>query len=140
MRALLDTCVLSEILRPQGADRVKMRVDAIADDGLFVSAITIGEIAKGVALAEPGKKRERCAQYLASMERDFETRVIPVDAEVAHIWGKMAALHRQEGRALSVPGGLIAACAIRHGLHVMTRNIKDFEGTGAMLINPWEDA
>ena len=140
MRTLLDTCVLSEILRPQGAERVKLRVGAIADDDLFVSAITIGEIAKGVALAEPGQKRERYAQYLASMVRDFENRVIPVDAEVAQIWGKMAALHRQEGRALSVPDGLIAACAVRHGLQVMTSNIKDFEGTGAMLVNPWEDA
>lgn len=140
MRALLDTCILSEVLRPQGAERVKQRVRAIADDDLFVSVITIGEIAQGVALAKPGKKRDRYAQYLLSIERDFEDRVIPVDVGVAQVWGKMAAKHRQKGRVLSVPDGLIAASAIRHGFHVMTRNVKDFEGTGALLVNPWEDA
>ena len=140
MRTLLDTCVISEILRPQGADRVKQRVLAVADEDLFLSVITVGEIAQGVALAEPGKKRDRYTLYLQSMEQDYENRLIPVDAEVAQIWGRLAAERRQAGHALSVPDGLIAATAIRHGFHLMTRNIKDFEGTGAMLVNPWEDA
>ena len=140
MRTLLDTCVISEILRPQGADRVKQRVDAVADEDLFVSVITLGEIAQGVALADPGKKRDHYARYLQSMEQDFDHRVVPVDTETAQIWGKLAGLHRKKGRALSVPDGLIAATTIRHGFHLLTRNIKDFEETGALLVNPWEDA
>lgn len=140
MRTLLDTCVLSELLRPQGSDAVKARVAAIRDDALFVSAITVGEIAQGVALAAPGKNRESYSRFLLTMQQDFEDRILPVDAEVAQIWGTLAAAQRRLGRALSVPDGLIAASAIRHGLHVMTRNVKDFEGTGAMIINPWDDA
>lgn len=81
MRTLLDTCVISEVLRPQGAELVKQRVLAIADEDLFVSAVTVGEIAQGVALVEPGTKRDRYTLYLQSMERDFEDRIIPVDAE-----------------------------------------------------------
>ena len=74
------------------------------------------------------------------MERGFESRLIPVDAEFAQIWGKIAAEHRRAGRALSVPDGLIAASARRHGLQLMTRNVRDLERTGAMLLNRWEES
>lgn len=139
MRMLLDTCVLAEILRPSGSDRVKQRVASVRDVDLYVSVITVGEIAQGIEFAEPGKKRDRYASFLSSMQQDFEDRILPVDVEIAQIWGRLAAAHRRRGRVLSVPDGLIAASAIRHGMSVMTRNVKDFESTGAMLVNPWDE-
>ena len=74
------------------------------------------------------------------LEQDYAERILPVDAETARVWGELTAAAQSGGKAVSVSDGLIAATAIRHGLHVMTRNVSDFRDTGAMLINPWEDA
>jgi len=74
------------------------------------------------------------------LEQDYAERILPVDAETARVWGELTAAARARGKTVSVSDGLIAATALRHGLHVMTRNVSDFIDTGAMLINPWENA
>jgi toxin FitB len=140
VRVLLDTCVISEIVRPQGAQRVKERVAAFRPLDVFVSAITIGEMARGVALLPSGKKKDGYAFALLQLEQDYDTRILPIDTDAARIWGELDAAGKKSGRNPSVTDGLIAATAIRHGLHVVTRNVKDFEGSGALIINPWEHA
>jgi len=72
------------------------------------------------------------------LERDYASRILPLDREAAHIWGELTAAAQKRGKIVASNDGLIAATAHRHGLHVITRNISDFEPTGAMLINPWE--
>ncbi len=140
MRVLLDTCVLSEIRRPDGNRNVRRAVDEIADDDLYVSVVSIGEIAKGIALLEDGRRKRELQSWMQTLERDYADRLLPVDLEAAHMWGELTATAQKSGRVVSAGDGLIAATARRHGLHVMTRNIADFEPTGAMIINPWEDA
>lgn len=72
------------------------------------------------------------------MEREFESRIVPVDADTARLWGEISGSLRRQGRQLAFVDGLIAATAIQHGMHVVTRNVKDFEPTGALIVNPWE--
>jgi predicted nucleic acid-binding protein len=138
VRALLDTCILSEIRKADGNQGVRQAVDGISDDDLFVSVISIGEIAKGIELLENGRRKRTLQSWLQTLERDYASRILLVDPEVAHIWGELTAGAQKRGKIVASNDGLIAATACRHGLHIMTRNIADFEPTGAMLINPWE--
>ena len=138
MRVLLDTCVLSELRKPQGDVGVRQAVERIPDDALFVSVISLGEIAKGIALLAAGRRKRDLQSWLQRLERDYAARLLPVDREAAHIWGELTAAAQKAGTIISASDGLIAATARRHGLHVMTRNVADFAPTGVMLINPWE--
>lgn len=139
MRALLDTCVLSELRKPQADEGVRRAVEEVPDDDLFVSVISIGEIAKGIALLDDSRRKRDLQSWLQTLERDYAARILQVDRETAHIWGELTAAARKTGQIVSASDGLIAATARRHGLHIMTRNVSDFDPTGAMLINPWSD-
>ena len=114
-------------------------MDEIPDDDLFVSVISIGEIAKGIALLDDSRRKRELQRWLQVLERDCAARLLLVDRETAHIWGELTATARKNGKIISASDGLIAATARRHGLHVMTRHVADFESTGTMLINPWTD-
>lgn len=140
MRALLDTCVISEVRRRTGHPRVRAQVEAIRSNDLFLSVITVGELNKGIALLPDGKRKKALGEWLLTLEQEYAARVLPVDTETARIWGELTAAAQGRGKTVSVSDGLIAASAIRHGLHVITRNVNDFRETGAMLLNPWEDA
>jgi len=138
VRALLDTCVLSELNRHGGgAPQVQQAVSEFADEALFVSVVSLGEIVKGVALLDAGARQRDLLTWLNGLESNFADRLLPVDSETARVWGELTARAQQQGRTVHVADGLIAATALRHGLHVMTRNISDFKPTGALLINPW---
>ena len=138
MRVLLDTCVVSEIRRPEGAAPVKHAVTHLSEHDTYLSAITLGELASGIARLAPGRRRRELAAWLDGIEIGFADRVLAVDAEVARLWGELDATARRIGRPVGVQDGLIAATARRHGLHVMTRNVDDFAPTGTLVVNPWE--
>jgi len=138
VRALLDTCVLSELnRRGGGAPRVQKAISEFADEALFVSVVSLGEITKGVALLDAGARQRDLLTWLNGLESNFADRLLPVDSETARVWGDLTARAQKQGCTVHAADGLIAATALRYGLHVMTRNIKDFEQTGALLINPW---
>jgi toxin FitB len=139
VRVLLDTCVLSELRKPQGDVGVRQSVERIPDNDLFVSVISLGEIAKGIALLADVRRKRDLQSWLQMLERDYAARILPVDREAAHIWGELTASAQKDGKIISASDGLIAATARRHGLHVMTRNVADFEPIGVMLINPWDN-
>ena len=138
MRFLLDTCVLSEIQRKRGDPRVRVRVGSIPGDNLFLSVLTVGELTQGIELLSAGDRKRTLRRWLETLEQDYADRILAVDTETARIWGELTARARSQGRTVPASDGLIAATGIRHGLHVMTRNISDFAHTGAMLINPWQ--
>ncbi len=140
MRALLDTCVISEIVRRGGAQRVKDRVAALSPADVFLSVVTIGEMTRGVALLPVGKKRKALALALLQLEQLYEEQILSIDTDTARIWGELDVARQRAGLSRSVADGLIAATAKRHGLHVVTRNVRDFEGCGVLAMNPWEDA
>ncbi|MDE0422762.1 MAG: type II toxin-antitoxin system VapC family toxin [Gammaproteobacteria bacterium] len=139
MRVLLDTCVISEIRRPEARTSVRDAVARLPEEDTYLSAITLGELASGVARLADGRRRRELAVWLDGLESTYAARILPVDAEVARLWGELDANARRIGRPVGVQDGLIAATARRHGLHVMTRNVDDFSPTGTLVVNPWED-
>lgn len=137
MRVLLDTCALAELRKPRPDPAVVAAVKAVPDEKLFLSALSVGEIAKGTALLPAGKKRNELTAWLVALEREFRERILPVDVEIARTWGEMTARAQKKGLIVAPTDGLIAATAMRHNLHVMTRNEKDFQPTGVRVVNPW---
>lgn len=138
MRLLLDTNVLSEITKPHPAETVLNWLHGLDEDRTFISIISIAEIRRGVALMDGGRKRDALDKWLAhDLPQRFENRIIPVEGPVALAWGDLMALAKRSGRGLSSMDGLIAATAIAHDLTLATRNIKDFDGFGIKIIDPW---
>ncbi len=138
MRVLVDTCVLSTVHGPKANARVRQRLSETPETDLFLSVITIGEIVNGVARLAQGKRRRELEAWLTQIEQIYGSRILPVDVETGRIWGEVTAKAGKNGRVIPVADGLIAATALRHGLHVMTRNSADFQATGVLLIDPWE--
>lgn len=139
MRVLLDTCVLSDLRHPHADASVRRAVDACDSESLFVSVLSIGEIAKGIALLRESRRKRALQSWLQTLERFYGDRLLLVDLETSRIWGELTAAAQKAGRTIPATDGLIAATARRHGLHVMTRNAVDFEPTGVLLLNPWAD-
>jgi toxin FitB len=137
VRVLLDTCVLSELRHSTGDPRVRRAVDALESNDLFVSVLSVGEIAKGIAILKDSKHKRTLQGWLQALERHYADRVLPIDLETGHIWGELTAAAQKAGKIVPATDGLIAATARRHGLHVMTRNTEHFEPTGVLLLNPW---
>jgi len=138
VRVLLDTCVLSELRKPGGHAGVRKAVGEIASENIFVSVVSIGEVVKGIALLNDGKRKRGLRSWVQALERHYADQLLPIDLETAQIWGELTASAQKAGKAVSAVDGLIAATALRHGLRVMTRNVADFEHTGITLLNPWD--
>ncbi len=138
MRILLDTNVLSEVRRPKPNRRVIENLLAFDPDNVYVSSITIGEFVYGIDRLPKSKKRAELERWLLGIEQMYAGRILPFDTETAHLWGQLMATAQSKGQTMSPQDGQIAATAIQHGLHLMTRNVFDFEMSGVMLINPWE--
>jgi len=137
MKVLLDTCIISDIYRAHKTENLQADLKSIGEENCFVSVVTLGEIANGIYLLDEGKRKKELLYWIERFEKQYSDRVISIDAPIAKIWGELTAKCRRAGKMISAADGLIAASAICHGLHVMTENIKDFEPTGAMLINPY---
>ncbi|HEU5023235.1 MAG TPA: type II toxin-antitoxin system VapC family toxin [Bryobacteraceae bacterium] len=138
MRVLLDTCVLSELQDPRGSAAVRNTVESIEDGDLFISVISLGEIAKGVAQLPESAKKRRLKGWLDGLESGYAERALPIDREVSRIWGEVTAAAQKRGITLGAADGLIASTALRHGLRVMTRNVKNFSPANVRVINPFE--
>ena len=137
MKILLDTCVLSELRRSDGNPRVRMTIENCPDSDLFISVLSLGEIIKGITLLAPGKKKEGLQRWAQGIEQNYTDRILPIDVETSRIWGEITAQARAQGITVPAVDGLIAATALRNGLHLMTRNTADFMATGVLLTNPW---
>jgi predicted nucleic acid-binding protein len=103
-----------------------------------MSVLTIGEIVKGISLLPQGSKKRHLSRWLAGLENHYAERVLPLDVEAARIWGELTARSRKKGVVIPPTDGLLAATALRHGLHVVTRNTKHLEASGALVIDPWQ--
>lgn len=132
---LLDTNVISETRKTRADNGVIAFLSAADAAGLFLSALTLGELRKGVEAkrqTDPAAA-DRLGEWVDGIETTFIDRVLPVDAATARRWGELSA-----GRRLPVVDTLIAATAINHGLTLVTRNTRDVESTGVPLVDPWQ--
>ena len=139
MKGLLDTCVLTEIGKADGNPTAKSVVAAIATANLYLSVLTVGQIAKGIALLAAGRKKAALGTWLAQVEDRYADRILAIDAETARIWGEPTARAQKKGVIIPAADGLLAATASRHGLHVITRNTRHLEASGALVIDSWHE-
>ena len=137
---LADTNVPSELTRPNPDPRVAAFLKEAGRERVYVSALTLGEMRKGVASLPIGKRRTALEEWMeGGMRPWFAGRILPVTETIAERWGLLAADVKQRGIGLSVVDGLIAATAIEHDLTLVTRNVKDFSETGVSIVNPWQE-
>jgi toxin FitB len=129
---LLDTNIISEVRR--GTAVASIWLEDKAPESLFLSAITLGEIERGIVKLKLRDERasERLEDWKLSLIENYADRILTVSSEVAMKWGALSV-----GRTIGVADALVGATAIVHRLAMVTRNVKDFEGTGVKLINPW---
>ena len=104
-----------------------------------MSVITLAEIQKGIELLVEGKRRSQLRQWLEQgLEAWFSGRILPVDRQVAGRWASLLAAGARTGRSLPTVDSLIASTALVYDLTIVTRNLRDFEGLGATILNPRE--
>ncbi|WP_332820533.1 type II toxin-antitoxin system VapC family toxin [Pseudomonas sp.] len=136
---LLDTNVLSELMRAKPAPEVLAWVDAQSSSELFISAITVAEILYGIARMSDGKRKQGLLELATLMfEEDFAGRILPFDTEAAVHYAGLAAESEAEGKVVDMADGQIAAIAALHDARVATRNVRHFDYLGVPVINPWE--
>jgi len=136
---LVDTNLPSELTKFHPDPRVAEFLVGAGKERVHVSVITIGEIAKGIGALPEGKRRAELRTWLNEVMRPwFSGRILTVTEAIAERWGTLTADQRRQGRQITMADGLIAATALEHGLTLATRNVKDFDGLGLELLNPWE--
>jgi predicted nucleic acid-binding protein len=137
---LLDTNVISELIKPRANPKVTTWIDATDEELLYLSVLTLGEIRKGVVLLPRSARRTTLEAWLSNdLPLRFSGRIVNIDQEVADRWGHLYGLASAKGANVAVIDGLLAASAIQHNLTLVTRNTKDVAATGVSLFNPWTD-
>lgn len=133
---LVDTCILSELVKSSPDPRLTGWFSRQRDEELFVSVVTVAEITQGVERMDPGPRRDHLAEWLEEMLRTRRRMILPADLDVARVFGVLQARAARAGHLLPVQDAWIAATALAHGLTVVTRNTRDFEGSGVPLLDP----
>jgi predicted nucleic acid-binding protein len=135
---LLDTNVLSELIKPKPDAKVVQWIDGADEAILFLSVLTLGEVRNGIARLRLGSRRGRLEAWLqVDLRGRFQDRILPIDEAVADRWGAISAAAVAQGKPVPVIDGLIAATALHYDLILVTRNGSDVAGTGVAILNPW---
>ncbi|MXX77650.1 MAG: type II toxin-antitoxin system VapC family toxin [Gemmatimonadales bacterium] len=138
MTTLLDTNVVSELIRKSPEPAVAAWASGHLVEDLFLSAVSEAELRYGVAILPVGHRRDTLLFEVENMLRDaFEDRVLPFDSDAARAYGHIAARRRSSGRPVSPADCQIAAIAASRRMAVATRNVRDFEGMGIEIVDPW---
>ena len=140
---ILDTNIVSEMMRPHPEPRVERFIDSIAGQGIGLSSITVWEILNGIGRIEPGGRRaDLVRRFEGILDSLFQDRVFDWTAADARAYVRIMEAKRRRGEPLDghLPDAMLAGTAIRHGLSIVTRNQRDFRNTGVITVNPWSDA
>ena len=138
MRFLLDTCVISDLVARQPDPGVVQWVDGIDEGKLFLSAITIGEIKKGIEKLAPDRQKGLSEWLEDELLVRFRGKILPIDTSVMLVWGELVADLEKRGKPMPAIDSLLAATALQGGLALVTRNEDDFAHCGVAVTNPWE--
>jgi predicted nucleic acid-binding protein len=135
---LLDTNVISELMRPSSSPVVTRWVDAQMAEALFLSSISLSELLTGIEVLPEGRRKYSLMRLLDdTAESVFPGRILPFDEPAARAYAVLIAVARRKGQAISIPDGQIAAIAKARGLSVATRDTSPFLAAGIAVINPW---
>jgi predicted nucleic acid-binding protein len=139
MKALLDTCIISELVSKRPNSKVVEYVDALDPEDVYLSVITIGEIVKGIEKLPSSRRKAGLQAWLDDdLLVRFEGNVVSLDIEVMVEWGRITAHLESAGKTMPAIDSLIAATAQAKKMTLVTRKVGDFEDTDAEIVNPWE--
>ena len=137
---LIDTNVVSEMMRPSPEPRVASYLDSIADEGLGIASITVWEVLDGIGRLAPGKRRRGLAdRFYDLLDELFEDRIVDWTQADAQACARIMEDKRRRGESLDdhVPDAFLAAAAATRGLAIVTRNTGEFRNTGIETVDPW---
>src|SRR5271169_4537277 len=138
MSFLLDTNVVSESTKPRPNQGVVAWLVGVDEDSVFLSVITLTELRYGVERLTPGRRRKQLDRWLQhDLPLRFEGRILPIDALVADVCGRLVARTESLGRPIEPRDAFIAAAAQVHRLTLVTRNRSHFETTVKEILTPW---
>ncbi len=138
---LLDTNVISEPLKPDGAAVVLDWIDAQAIETLYLSAITLAELRFGIVVMSNGRRKESLRQRLDEQIAPlFAARILPFNADCADAYARLRARARTAGKGISTADAYIAAVAVANGFAIATRDTSPFLSAGLDVINPWQSS
>jgi toxin FitB len=138
VKYLLDTCLISELVKKEPNPAVVSWLDEQDEHKLFLSVLNLGELQKGISKLPDGTKKEELQAWVAlDLVERFTDRILEIDLETALCWGRLQGEAEQAGEKLPVMDSLIAATAAAHELVVVTRNVRDIERCGVRVCNPW---
>ena len=139
MKALLDTCVISELISKQPNPKVVEFVDSLDPEDVYLSAITIGGIVKGIEKLSASRRKVTPNAWLKEdLLVRFDGKIVPLDKDVFMEWGALITRLESAGKQMPAIDSLIAASARMHEMKLVTRNVADFEGMDVEIINPWD--
>ena len=135
---VLDTNVISELIRPVPEASVTSWVAAQATSSLYLTAVNEAELRFGVAIMPDGARRDAVGAAIEALLReDFAGRILPFDSEAAVAYATLAASRRAAGRPVAQADAQIAAIAAANAMAVVTRNTADFVDSGVEVVSPW---
>ena len=137
MNFLLDTCAISECRKRHPSTSFLKWFNGCDERMLYLSSITLGELRFGIDLLEGGKQKNDLLTWYAQLNMSYQGHILSPSVTICERWGALRAERKKSGLPLSMADGLIAATALDQSMAVVTRNIKDFQGLGVELINPW---
>lgn len=139
MKYLLDTCLISELVKKRPNSGVIRWLEKVDEGRLYLSSLTIGELQRGISKLPDNPRKEQLQAWVSNdLASRFEGRILDIDVEVAKAWGILQGTGEQKGVLLPVIDSLIAATAMVHKLTVVTRNTKDMERCHVKVLNPWD--
>ena len=140
MKYLLDTCVISEIIKPRANKKVIAWIQSQNEDSLYLSVLTFAEIEKGIEKAADSTRKKSLRLWLEDdLKKRFAGRIIPIDLDVAVKWGIIQGSAELLGKPMPAIDGLIAVSGLVHNCIVVTRNISNMVQSSAELLNPWDN-
>lgn len=142
MNYLIDTCVISEFVKRKPNKYVRNWFNQQQETQLFISAISLAEIKKGIYKIKPSQPERalKLQNWLDRLELSFSQRILPVNNDVLEQWAQFSASMERQGNTLAVMDSLIAATAHHYDLTIATRNVNDFDALPLKIINPFEIA
>lgn len=139
MRYLLDTCVLSEMIKSAPDANVIQWFLARKPHELFISSMTWGELQRGVARLPQSKRRSELTLWLEQLQAGFEDRVLAFDQQASEVWAQMTVMAEAQGKSMAAFDSIIAATARACDCKLVTRNFRDFAHADIDVLNPWQD-
>ena len=135
---LLDTNVISELMRPKPEPRVLAWANGLDPEAVAITAMNEAEILHGLARLPIGQRQLQLQQSWEELVTElFSGRILPFTSEAAHWYAAMLRHRERLARPMATADAVIAATALTHGVPLATRNVDDFEGIDLMVINPW---